>query len=78
MGNPLFPGGSGSLASYILKQPKLDIYEDAEKKWRWRIWMSSDIVAASTQGYSTRVSCLENIKKVASHIIQLDKTGKIV
>lgn len=72
----------GLLGAYFFKQPRLDIYEensnDNTKKWRWRIWMSSDIVAASSQGYATRKSCVDNIRKIAGHIIELDRIGKLI
>jgi uncharacterized protein YegP (UPF0339 family) len=67
-------------AAYKNKKPQLEIYEDNKeptKKWRWKITMSSDIVAASTQGYSTRAECVENIKKIGNHIIELEKEGKL-
>ena len=76
-----FPFGSGSLLGgnpYINKQPRLDIYEDDNKKWRFKIFMSSDEVAASTQGYATKSLCIDNLKKIASHIIELERTGKLV
>lgn len=63
---------------YLNKQPKLDIYEDVNKKWRWRIYMSSDIVASSSEGYSTRTLCIDNLKKIANHIVELERTGKLV
>lgn len=40
--------------------------------------MSSDIVGASSQGYSSRALCLENVKKLGNHIIELGKEGKLI
>jgi len=67
MSNSLFPGG-GALSAYfnsINRKPRIEIYEDSKEpknKWRWRIWMSSDIIGASSQGYSTRALCLIRMK----------------
>ena len=76
-----FPSGMGSLFGgnpYLNKQPRLNIYQDANKKWRWQIFMSSDEVAASTQGYAAKSECIDNLKKIANHIIELERTGKLV
>ncbi|MEI9955139.1 MAG: hypothetical protein WDM90_02275 [Ferruginibacter sp.] len=76
---PFNPTGVNSLVeAYSARQPRLNIYIDEKKEYRWRIMMSSDTVAASTEGYKNRAECLDNIKKVAAHIIELEKTGKIV
>lgn len=80
-----FSMGSGSIFGgnpYKFKIPRLDIYEvngkDGKKEFWWRIYMSSDIVAASSEGYSTRAFCIDNLKKIANHIVELDKQGKLV
>lgn len=85
MANPYLPGiakGINLLAeAHAAKQPRFDIYEDVKEpthKWRWRIWMSSDIVAASSQGYKTKSEALENVKKVRDHITTLEQQGKLV
>ncbi|NOT91041.1 YegP family protein [Ferruginibacter sp.] len=81
--NSLF-GNSGGfnsiIAEHLKKQPRLEIYEDSKDpkaKIRWRIWMSSDIVAASSQGYATEAAAKENIKKIRDHINELEKLGKL-
>ncbi len=75
----LFGGGGGLLGNpYQNKEPRLEFYLDTNQKHRWRIYMSSDIVAASTQGYATKQLCIDNLKKIANHIIQLDKSGKLI
>jgi len=69
------------LAYYSAKKPRFEIYPDAKEpvnKFRWRIYRSSDIVAASTQGYASRALCLENVKAVGRHIAELEKEGKLV
>ncbi len=71
-------GLSGGLADYFKKQPRLDIYTGNDKKIWWRIYMSSDIVAASSQGYATRALCIDNLKRIANHIVELDKSGKLI
>ena len=80
-----FTLGSGSIFGrnlYLNKQPRLVIEPSTNKTGKtefwWRIYMSSDIVAASSEGYSTRALCLDNLKKIANHIVELDKTGKLV
>lgn len=69
-----------SLNFYSSKKPRFEIYPDEKEpsKFRWRLWMSSDIVGASTQGYATRTLCLENAKAVCRHFIELEKDGKLV
>lgn len=71
-------GRNSLLSAYFNKQPRLDIYQDANKKWRWRIFMSSDEVGASTQGYVNKSECIDNLKKIASHVSELERTGKLV
>jgi uncharacterized protein YegP (UPF0339 family) len=79
----LFGGNTAvaaALAAYA-KKPRFEIYEDTKEpknKFRWHIKMSSDIVAASSQGYATRSGCLENAKSVLSHLQELSKDGKLV
>ena len=75
--------GSGLLGGFLYasKKPRIDIYTDAKEpinKFRWRIYMSSDIVAASSQGYANRTLCIENIKAVGRHIAELEKEGKLI
>lgn len=84
MNNPLF-GKAGSLgllgaALTLKREPRLEIYEDhklPKNKWRWRIFMSSDEVAASTQGYATENLCKENLKSVGKYIASLEQSDKI-
>lgn len=83
MANPFLPEGMARgifAAAYLNKVPRFEIYPDEKEpsKYRWRIWMSSDIVGASTQGYSTRALCLDNVKKLGLHIAELEKTGKLI
>lgn len=61
------------------KIPRLNIYQDISdnNKWRWRIWMSSDIVAASSQGYSSEGECKENLLKVEQYIKSLREQNLI-
>lgn len=43
---------------------KWDIYQDARSEWRWRRTASNGvIVGASSQGYNSRASCVENAKR---------------
>lgn len=73
---------SGLVGAFMqMKQPQLKIYEDSKeptKKWRWHITMSSDIVAASTQGYATKQGCIDNLKSIKNLIAQLEQAGKLV
>ena len=67
---------------YGSKEPRLNIFEDKakppNKQWCWNIWMSSDIVAASSEGYKNRSEAIENLKKVEQHIKWLRENNKIV
>ena len=40
------------------------IYQDAAKKWRWRLISGSRIIADSGQGYSSKDNVLRGIKRV--------------
>jgi uncharacterized protein YegP (UPF0339 family) len=80
-----FPFCGGSIFGrnpYLNKQPRLEIYTSTTKlgttEFWWRIYMSSDIVAASSEGYSTRALCIDNLKKIANHIVELERTCKLV
>lgn len=80
--NSSFLGGLAAIDSiYGSKEPKFTIYEDSKEpvnKFRWRITMSSDIVAASSQGYKDRSTCLENAKKIMEHLQWLNTNKKLV
>ena len=40
------------------------IYQDARSEWRWRRTApNGQIVGASTEGYSTRASCVSNAQR---------------
>ncbi len=61
--------------------PRFQIFTDSKEpvnKYRWHIWMSSDIVAASSQGYASRQLCLQNAKSVMYHLLELKKDGKLI
>lgn len=73
MVNPLFAS-----SSYGSKEPRIDFYKDANGKHRWRMYMSSDEVAASSQGYATKELCIDNVKKVGKNIVELERLGRIV
>jgi uncharacterized protein YegP (UPF0339 family) len=54
------------------KKPKVEFYLDNKQaggqEWRWRLWLSSDIVAASSEGYSSKAEARENFLKIEKHI----------
>ena len=73
--------GTGFLPPYESKKPQFEIFNDSKQpvhKFRWHIWMSSDIVAASSQGYTRRELCLQNAKSVMNHLLELNKEGKLI
>ena len=77
------PGNNSLLNAFLNanRKPRFEIYEDhkePEKKWRWRIMMSSDIIGASTQGYSSKALCLSNVKNLGNYIKELESDGKII
>jgi len=61
-----------SLSAYSVKKPRVQFYENPNavpsQKWRWRLFMSSDEVAASSEGYSTKQLAIDNFKKIEQHI----------
>lgn len=75
-------GAMGGL--YQFHAPRLVIDEKMnnsknppKKEYWWRIWMSSDIVAASSEGYESREKCLDNLKKIEQHIKYLRENNLI-
>ena len=42
---------------------KWEIYEDDDKKWRWRCMVKGRIVLASHKGYKSRERCIENARR---------------
>lgn len=63
----------------VVKTPKVKIYQDTSDnhKWRWQIQMSSDIVAASSQGYYSEAACKQNLLDLESHISYLRSNNQI-
>lgn len=65
----------------IIKTPKVEFYQDKKqppnKEWWWRLWYSSDIVAASSEGYKNESEAKENFKKIEEHIRYLRENNKI-
>ena len=43
---------------------KWEIYEDCNKKWRWRCKMKGRIVLASHKGYKRWKRCIENARRL--------------
>lgn len=41
-----------------MRAPRLDLYRDADKQWRWRFASNGRILADSGQGYSRRIDAL--------------------
>jgi uncharacterized protein YegP (UPF0339 family) len=41
---------------------RVKVYLDGEGKWRWRWWRGSRVVNSSSQGYTHKHWCLENLK----------------
>lgn len=43
----------------------LEVYKDAEKRWRWRMTASNgEIVADSAQGYARRIDCQREAQRL--------------
>lgn len=68
---------SGLMGNPYRHDPKLEIKTDANGKWRWHISVSSDIVAASSQGYATKELAKENLLKLEQHIKYLREKNLI-
>lgn len=83
-----FPLGaaSGLLAGmknpYAYKEPKVEFFQDKSKppnkEWWWRLYFSSDIVAASSEGYSSRSEAKDNFLKIEQHIKFLKEKNRIL
>jgi|GEM_PF-2651138 len=64
------------------KEPKIEIYDTynaytKSSQWRWRITVSSDIVAASTESYYNRKDCIDNLLSLENYIRQLREKDMI-
>lgn len=84
MANSLFSGGlAGGLFGnnpYSAKEPKVEFYQDKtkpNKQWRWRLFFSSDEVAATSEGYHSEAAAKENFLKIEQHIKFLRERNRI-
>jgi uncharacterized protein YegP (UPF0339 family) len=52
---------------------KFEVYKDKEDKYRFRLKAANgEIIAAASQGYSTKQSCLKGIKSVKKNAQELE------
>lgn len=65
----------------LKSNPRLEFLDNSEtnskQRYRWRIWESSDIVAASSEGYSSIALAKENLLSIEQHIKWLRENNKI-
>jgi uncharacterized protein YegP (UPF0339 family) len=61
----------------VTKSPRVEFYQDAKKEYRWRLFYSSDEVAASSEGYKNKQDAIDNFLKIEQHIKWLRENGKI-
>lgn len=52
--------------------PRIDCFRDRAGKHRWRYWISSDIVASSSQGYAEPADRDDNLCKVMTGMLRYD------
>ena len=53
-----------------MRTPKLEIYRDGRREWRWRLKASNGrIVADSGEGYRRRASVYEAVRRVKSILV---------
>lgn len=50
---------------------RIKLSRDDAGKYRWTLWISSDIVGASTQGYASKADRDANLEEVMGGILQL-------
>ena len=67
---------------YENKKPRVEFYQDVSAKhpsqrWRWRVYFSSDLVAASSEGYESKIEAVENFMAIENHIRYLRENGLI-
>jgi uncharacterized protein YegP (UPF0339 family) len=64
------------------REPRIEYIDDVsanpKQRYRWRIWASSDIIAASSEGYESLNAAKENIKDIGKYIQALIDNGKLV
>lgn len=61
----------------IIHKTELNIYQDANKEWRWTIKVKNEIIASSTEGYINRKDCVDNILNTENKIQYLKATDLI-
>jgi hypothetical protein len=69
------------MGAYDNKQPKV-VFTDSNvtgssQRYRWKLFMSSDEVAASSEGYSSLSAAKENFLKIEQHIQWLRTNNKV-
>lgn len=61
----------------ITTLPKLEIYKDSKNEWRWNILVNGKIIASSSEGYTNKQDCVDNIFNVENRIKQLREKNLI-
>lgn len=61
----------------ITTLPKLEIYKDSKNEWRWNISVNGKIIASSSEGYTNKQDCIDNIFNVENRIKQLREKNLI-
>ena len=61
----------------ITTLPKLEIYKDSKNECRWNISVNGKIIASSSEGYTNKQDCIDNIFNVENRIKQLREKNLI-
>jgi uncharacterized protein YegP (UPF0339 family) len=61
-------------------ETKIEVYEDAQGKFRWRALRAGRIVADSGEGYARKITVLREIDRLFTNgrkLVFKDKSGKV-
>lgn len=57
----LFVENEGVVDLISKSNKKFEVYKDKKEKWRWRFLVDNNIVATSSDGYSSKFKCEQSI-----------------
>lgn len=56
----------------IMKEPKIEYYEQANGEWGWRLKGANSEIQASGEGYGTKADCLRGITAAKRNMAEAD------
>ncbi|WP_153796679.1 DUF1508 domain-containing protein [Foetidibacter luteolus] len=56
---------------------KIELHQDHNSHWRWRISRNNRIIAAAEEGFEDKADCLRNLKTYALEILSWVEAGNV-